>query len=214
MRLHVKNEHRPGFRAPRKTLSSIASWLVVAPLISLIAVTSTATTANAVSANPTPVCSGANCTITFSGTSDYYSYIVPSGMTSLDVSLRGGQGGGSGGQGGVVAGKLTVTPGSTLFVYVGAAGTQRFDLRALELDAGLEGLDDLVIVAGAPVVGDDLDAILPARRVGAAALRRHFSSGGRHGPWHRARPSWSARRRAPAADAPRPRTGRGGSRHI
>jgi hypothetical protein len=42
MRFAVLNKHRNVFRAPRKTLSVVASWLVVAPLLSLVAVTSSA----------------------------------------------------------------------------------------------------------------------------------------------------------------------------
>ena len=61
MRLRVKNEHRPVFRAPTKTLSSIASWLVVAPLLSFVTVASTSTIAEAASTS----CSGATCTVTF-----------------------------------------------------------------------------------------------------------------------------------------------------
>ena len=55
MHLPVKKGYKHGFGAPRKFLSSFASWLIVAPLISLVAVTASATTANAVLANPTPV---------------------------------------------------------------------------------------------------------------------------------------------------------------
>ena len=71
MRLPVNKGYKHGFGAPRKFLSSLASWLVVAPLLSLISVTTTALSANAVSTNPAPVCSGTTCTVTFSYTGDY-----------------------------------------------------------------------------------------------------------------------------------------------
>jgi len=47
MHLPVKKGYKHGFGAPRKFLSTLASWLVVAPLISLVAVTSSATQATA-----------------------------------------------------------------------------------------------------------------------------------------------------------------------
>jgi len=40
---------------------------------------------------------------------------------------------------------------------VGAFGTEPFDLGALQHDPGLEGLEDLIVVAGFFVLGDELD---------------------------------------------------------
>ena len=91
--------------------------------------------ANAVSANPSAVCTGLNCTITFSYTGDYYSWTVPASVNSLTIDVRGARGGNgvfpsctngsagsNGGLGGKVTGTLTVTPGSTLYIYVGGKG--------------------------------------------------------------------------------------------
>ncbi len=83
--------------------------------------------ATAVSANPTPVCSGANCTITFAYSGDYYQWTVPSGITSVSFDVIGAAGANSqygalGGKGGRVQGNLTTTPGQTLYFYVGGIG--------------------------------------------------------------------------------------------
>ncbi len=82
---------------------------------------------NAISTNPTPNCSaGTTCTITFTYTGDYYSWTVPSGVTSLTFDAQGSRGSGSnndvttrGGYGGRVTGTYAVTPGTTLYIYVG-----------------------------------------------------------------------------------------------
>ena len=56
--------------------------------------------------------------------------VVPAGVTSADIYIRGAQGGagsgpsaGAGGLGGLVSGTRALTPGETLFVYVGGQGT-------------------------------------------------------------------------------------------
>ena len=127
MRLPVVKRYQRGFDAARKIISIFSSLLLVAPLLSLIAVTSSATAANAVSANPTPVCSGANCIVTFSYTGDYYAWTVPGGVTSVTFDVQGAQGGTTtelyspqaGGLGGRVTGDLSTTPGQILYLYVG-----------------------------------------------------------------------------------------------
>ena len=63
------------------------------------------------------------------------SFVVPVGVTSIDVSVSGAQGGarsrdeavgpGIGGKGGLVAGQITVTPGETLTVQVGEKGVDQ-----------------------------------------------------------------------------------------
>jgi hypothetical protein len=80
--------------------------------------------AHAVVTNPTPVCAGAYCTITFATASDYYLWTVPAGITSLTVDVRGASGGSgtysstagakAGGFGAKMTGTLTVTPGAVL----------------------------------------------------------------------------------------------------
>jgi trimeric autotransporter adhesin len=54
-------------------------------------------------------------------------WTVPTGVTSISVDMQGATGGsglgGAGGSGGRTQGTLPVTPGSTVYVYVGGAGT-------------------------------------------------------------------------------------------
>lgn len=55
-----------------------------------------------------------------------YSWVVPAGVTSIQVDMAGGSGGNSntsqGGLGGRVQATLPVTPGQTLYIYVGGQG--------------------------------------------------------------------------------------------
>jgi len=103
----------------RKTLAlSLSILLFIVVLLSVMP-----TSANAVSANPAPVCSGANCTVTFSFTGDYYEWTVPTGITTVDFDVQGAQGSAStsyaGGLGGRVTGTLSVTSGTKYYFYVG-----------------------------------------------------------------------------------------------
>jgi hypothetical protein len=66
----------------------------------------------------------------FSYTGAEQTLVIPAGVTNATVLIEGAQGGsgggplaGLGGQGSVVEGSLVVTPGSTLYVYVGGQGT-------------------------------------------------------------------------------------------
>jgi hypothetical protein len=98
---------------------------------------------HAVANNPTPVCSGGTCTITFTYSGDYYSWTVPSGVSTLSVDLRGARGGNGvypscsngsagsyGGLGGKITGTLDVTSGATLYLYVGGKGGDGITLRS------------------------------------------------------------------------------------
>ena len=80
-----------------------------------------ATPANAVSVNPTAVCSNGSCTITFDYTGDYYQWSVPTGVRTLWFDVYGAQGGRTGGLGGKISGQFTTIP-TTLYVYVGGQG--------------------------------------------------------------------------------------------
>ncbi|WP_246777918.1 glycine-rich protein [Rhodoluna limnophila] len=77
----------------------------------------------AVSSNPTPVCVGSTCTVTFEYSGDYYLWSPPTGAKNITFDLAGGQGGRSGGQGGRITGSL-VNPPTALYIYVGGAGAQ------------------------------------------------------------------------------------------
>ena len=75
----------------------------------------------AVISNPTPICVGSNCTVTFDATGDYYLWTPPSGARNISFDLMGAQGGRSGGLGGRVTGSLNSVP-TSLYIYVGGAG--------------------------------------------------------------------------------------------
>ena len=53
--------------------------------------------------------------------------------------------------------ELTLDKAAVAILEVGAFGAKRFDLAALEHDAGFELLEDLVVVMGFFVPGDDVD---------------------------------------------------------
>lgn len=83
--------------------------------------------AEAISPNPTPDCSaGTTCTITFNYSGDYYTWIVPTN-SSMTYEVQGAQGGtttelfspAAGGLGGKIAGTLTLSSGTTLYIYPG-----------------------------------------------------------------------------------------------
>jgi hypothetical protein len=78
--------------------------------------------------NPTPSAISTSVATNFS-TPGAYSYVVPAGIFSVNVSASGAQGGGYvsgglglGGNGGNVQGALSVVPGQQLFIFVGAQG--------------------------------------------------------------------------------------------
>ncbi|MFY7908867.1 MAG: 3-coathanger stack domain-containing protein [Emticicia sp.] len=63
-------------------------------------------------------------TETFNFTGNLQTFIVPAGVTEIDIAAKGAQGGRNqagilGGLGGLASGKLAVTPGQTLYIYVG-----------------------------------------------------------------------------------------------
>lgn len=55
----------------------------------------------------------------FAYTGSAQDYLVPAGVTLVEIEVWGAQGGGFGGLGGYAKGRLAVTPGETLKVYVG-----------------------------------------------------------------------------------------------
>ena len=72
---------------------------------------------------------GANAQTTFNYTGGQQTWVVPAGVTSVDIECWGAQGGASqsgtavGAKGGYAKGTLAVTPGETLYIYVGGQGT-------------------------------------------------------------------------------------------
>lgn len=68
----------------------------------------------------------AQTTVTFNHTGAQQTWVVPAGVTSVNVVAEGAQGfdtGSLGGRGGRATGTLAVTPGETLYIYVGGQGT-------------------------------------------------------------------------------------------
>ena len=99
-------------------------WLMPAALSVILAVLFGglfAQSVRAVISNPTPVCVGSTCTVTFDSTGDYYFWSPPSGARNVSFDLLGAQGGRTGGLGGRVQGSFVTTP-SSLYIYVGGAG--------------------------------------------------------------------------------------------
>ena len=66
-------------------------------------------------------------TTTFNYTGTQQTFFVPPGVTTVHIEAQGAAGWSgptnSGGLGGTASGDLTVTPGETLYVYVGGQGT-------------------------------------------------------------------------------------------
>lgn len=75
-----------------------------------------------------PTCTLANSqeTCTFGFTGSQQTFTVPAGVTKVTIQASGGQGGdaegSAGGKGGSVTAAISVTPGETLYVYVGSQG--------------------------------------------------------------------------------------------
>lgn len=73
----------------------------------------------------TDPCSATNQTFTYTGAME--TFVVPAGINSVTIETWGAQGGNDGtvlgGLGGYATGTLAVTPGQTLYIYVGGKGT-------------------------------------------------------------------------------------------
>ncbi|NTW22865.1 hypothetical protein HGA34_05010, partial [Candidatus Falkowbacteria bacterium] len=73
-------------------------------------------------------CGGVASSTSFGYTGAFVNWIVPTGVTSISVVIRGGGGGSSdtsGGSSDLASSTLSVTPGATLKIYVGGAGGSR-----------------------------------------------------------------------------------------
>lgn len=124
----------------------LQSWVAFATFASVLPLLTVGSNnlANAVSSNPTPNCSaGSTCTVTFAYTGDYYAWTVPAGITYVDFDVRGAQGSASvnksGGLGGRVTGRLTVTSGTTYYIYVGGQAGWNGGGNASSLGGGKGG---------------------------------------------------------------------------
>ncbi len=135
-------------RLPKKTLTSIASWLVVAPLFSIVAVTNSVASANTAGTTYTFTNAGATgntgptaaqINTAYSGTSlagsvavstqGIQEWTVPT-TGSYEVKVVGAHGAAStgspgwrGGRGAVIQGNITLTSGTKVLIVVGQAGT-------------------------------------------------------------------------------------------
>jgi hypothetical protein len=86
---------------------------------------------------------GSNCRATFSVTNAKENFVVPAGITSIDVVVQ-GAGGGSGtsptnnlgGRGAEVIATIAVTPGETLVIAVGAQGVNASGSAGISLGGG------------------------------------------------------------------------------
>ena len=100
-----------------------------------------------------PAQAAAPVTLTF--TTDFNHFTVPAGVTSLQITARGGSGGsgglssesetgGIGGSGSLITGNLPVTPGQVLGVAAGRGGQDGFpsDTGNCDFASGGQGLDD------------------------------------------------------------------------
>ncbi len=136
---------------------------------------------------------------TFSYTGSMQIYVVPAGVTSVTIQADGAQGGSNaigvvGGLGGTAVGDLTVTPGDTLFVYVGGtngynggglAGTSPCTNAiggvgggASDVRVGGQTLNDRIIVGagGGGAAGDRISGC--GRGTGGAGGGGYYGGGG------------------------------------
>ena len=74
----------------------------------------------------------------FTYTGGQQSWVVPGGTKFIDVDAFGGEGG-SGGKGGQIKARLTVTPGETLYIYVGGKGANQHGNRSGGWNGGGQG---------------------------------------------------------------------------
>jgi hypothetical protein len=104
---------------------TIASAALSVAAVCGIALTAMGSPASAIT--PAPVCGGTTCTVTFSTAGTGQTWVVPTGVTSESITLYGAIGGSTnivlGGDGAKVTGRLVLSPGTSVTVDVGGAGT-------------------------------------------------------------------------------------------
>ena len=86
-----------------------------------------------------PAAGAHGATKTFGYTGQQQTFVVPAGVSHLQVLAVGAHGAGFGGAGAVVSGTLTVSPGETLYVEVGGAGVFRDPSAAAFNGGGIGG---------------------------------------------------------------------------
>ncbi|MEI6765362.1 MAG: glycine-rich protein [Bacteroidota bacterium] len=124
------------------------------------------TTTNTISVTSCGIVHG---TQTFNYTGAQQSFTVPACITSVTLEAWGGQGGDNngsgytGGRGGYAYGTLTVTPGQTLYVYVGGDGQDGSSTSNVFMAGGWNGGGTGVSTGGGGGGGSDV-------RVGGTAL--------------------------------------------
>ncbi|WP_345342751.1 hypothetical protein [Rhodococcus olei] len=140
--------------------------------------------------------SGPFVTCGYMGTTDEQKLIVPPGVTKMHVTVIGGAGTDSGttkgGRGGVVESDIAVTPGSTLFIRVGAdgvgggGGASSIATKSIAGDRNA-GLESRIVVApggGGAVVGGtggDAESDAPGAAGGKAGTATAGGAGGAGG---------------------------------
>ena len=104
--------------------------LALATTLSLSGLVVLSSASPAAAAAPAPVCDATTCTVTFPYSGAAESFTVPARVTELDVSVSGAAGGDArdalgsvGGQGGVTRATMGATPGTSLEILVGGAGS-------------------------------------------------------------------------------------------
>lgn len=104
-----------------KATFGLRAWLATFASLATISAALVATPAQAVSVNPTAVCTNGSCTIIFDYTGDYYLWTIPANVRTMWFDVYGAQGGRTGGLGGKISGQFTTIP-TSLYVYVGGQG--------------------------------------------------------------------------------------------
>jgi hypothetical protein len=115
--------------------------------LSILATLLTPISAQGVSSTPAAVCSGANCTVTFPYTGEYYLWVAPATGT-YTFEVWGAQGGNAaygasvttyGGKGGYATGSISLTAGQNVYVYVGGQGEGGGTATQNKLNGGFNG---------------------------------------------------------------------------
>lgn len=123
----------------------------------------------------------AQTTVTFNYTGAQQTWVVPAGVTSVNVVAEGAQGYDSGatlgGRGGRATGTLAVTPGQTLYVYVGGQGLVTTGIN-VPMGGGFNGGGHGLNNGGGPGVAGGGGGASDVRQGGFALTDRKIVGGG------------------------------------